>query len=237
MTLSFIEHLETALREAPPKQKGQRTRERLKIATARVLEQKGYHSMRVSDVSEAAEVAEGSFYVYFNDKTDAALTVLTEFLEGFVNLDAGAKGGEPFESIRTANRRWFSVCRANAGLMRCILQLGDEEPEFARLSQRSNRIWSERVARGARAHSAAGAAPARLAAYMLGGMVDEMVRKLLIYPDPEFHALLKELGADDNAVADAASVVWLKIFHPGLAAPDDLPSAAAGLAEWMTSGS
>ena len=34
MTLSFIDHLEARLQTDPPKQKGQRTRERLKVATA-----------------------------------------------------------------------------------------------------------------------------------------------------------------------------------------------------------
>jgi hypothetical protein len=69
--------------------------------------------------------------------------------------------------------------------------------------------------------------------YLLGGMMDEFVRKLIIYPDPEFLALLKEMDADDDAVADAASVLWLHIFHPEETPPDDLPPAAAGLAQWM----
>ena len=82
--LSFIEHLEEQLRTAPPKQKGLRTRQRLKIATARILERDGYHAMRVSDITARARLAEGSFYVYFKDKTDAALIVLSELLEGFL---------------------------------------------------------------------------------------------------------------------------------------------------------
>src|SRR6516164_6654785 len=135
-TLSFIEHLEQRLRESPPKQKGLRTRQRLKIATAKVLERDGYHAMRVADISAAAKLAEGSFYIYFSDKTDAALTVLTELLEEFVTLESHPHvDRDPFESIRAANRRWIAVCRANAGLMRCIFQLGDEDPTIAELAQ------------------------------------------------------------------------------------------------------
>lgn len=235
MTLSFVEHLETQLRENPPKQRGLRTRERLKIAAARALESKGYHALRVADVTAGAEVAEGSFYVYFTDKTDVALTVLTELLEDFFKLDAKATSDRSaFEAIRQTNRRWLAVCRANAGLMRCILQLGDEEPELSRLSRRTNRVWYDRVARSLkRRRSNVGTAPALFAVYLLGGMMDELVRKLIIYPDSEFHALLDELKADDDAVADAASVLWLHIFHPEEAPPDDLPRAAAALAEWM----
>jgi len=235
MTLSFIEHLEKNLRENPPKQRGLRTRERLKIAAAKALEEKGYHALRVADVTTGAKVAEGSFYVYFTDKTDVALTVLTELLEEFFKLDAkAASERSPYEAIRQTNRRWLAVCRANAGLMRCILQLGDEEPELSRLSRRTNRVWYERVARSLKRRKAnVGTSPALFALYLLGGMMDELVRKLVIYPDPEFHALLAEMGADDDAVADAASVLWLHIFHPEEKPPADLPAAAAALAQWM----
>lgn len=234
-SLSFIDYLETRLEEDPPKQRGARTRERLKIAAAKALEQKGYHDLRVADVTAGAKVAEGSFYVYFKDKTDIALAVLTELLEEFFKLDTKASADRsPFAAIRQTNRRWLAVCRANAGLMRCILQLGDEEPELSRLSRRTNRIWYERVARSLKRRKAnVGTGPALFALYLVGGMMDELVRKLVIYPDPEFLALLKDMDADDDAIADAASVLWLHIFHPDESAPVDLPPAATMLAQWM----
>ncbi len=235
-TLSFIKHLEHALRAAPPKQKGLRTRQRLKIATAKVLERDGYHALRVSDISATAELAEGSFYVYFKDKTDASLTVLRELLEDFTSqgLDSDEER-EPFEAIRAANRRWLAVCRANAGLARCILQLGDEDPDLSRLAQRVNRAWLERVVHSSakRRGSNRGANAAMLAAYLMGGMMDELARKLIIYPDPQFLQLLAELKADDDAVADAASVVWLRVFHPDARPPQDLPPAAMALVDWI----
>src|SRR5690349_16262000 len=77
--LSFVDYLETKLRDDAPAQKGARTKERLKIATARMLEENGYHVMRVADITQNAKVAEGSFYVYFDDKKDASLTVLAQF--------------------------------------------------------------------------------------------------------------------------------------------------------------
>jgi TetR/AcrR family transcriptional regulator, transcriptional repressor for nem operon len=235
MTQSFIEHLETRLKDAPPKQKGMRTRERLKIATAKVLEQKGYHAMRVSDVTECAQVAEGSFYVYFRDKKDVSLTVLTSLFEEYFDIAGHAEGERsPFASIRRTNYRWLTLCRVNAGLMRCIFQLGDEEPDFARLSQRTNRLWYERVSKSiTRRRAGLEERPALFAVYMLGAMMDELVRKLLVYPDPEFHALLADIGADDRVIADAASVIWLRVLYPDLRPPDDLPPVASALANWM----
>jgi hypothetical protein len=63
--------------------------------------------------------------------------------------------------------------------------------------------------------------------------MDELVRKLVVYPDARFLELLKELDADDSAVADAASVIWLRIFHPNARPSRNLAPAAASLADWM----
>jgi len=234
MSLSYIDHLETALRDNPPKQKGDRTRDRLKIAAAKVLEQKGYHAMRVADITEAAGVAEGSFYFYFKDKTEASLTVLTDLLNNFFSLEAPRVGARSvYDAIRLTNRRWISVCRANAGLMRCILQLGDEVPQFSKLSQNANRVWYERVVEGIRRRRGAKDANPMFAAYMLGGMMDELVRKLIIYPDPNLRDVLDELGADDDAVADAASLVWLRVFHADQKLDGELSPAVKAFAQWM----
>lgn len=237
MPLSFIEHLEEQLRTSPPRQKGLRTRQRLKIATAKILARDGYHAMRVSDISARARLAEGSFYVYFRDKTDAALTVLSELLEDFLDLEvrSHSRGRTQFDAIQAANRRWIAVCRANAGLMRCILQLGDEDARLAELVQRGNEGWYQKVATSSslRRGLATDGGAALFVSYMLGSMMDELVRKLIIYPDPGFHALLQRLDADDEAVADAASVMFLHVLNPGATPPPGLPRAARELAAWL----
>jgi len=61
--------------------------------------------------------------------------VLTELLEEFLITEVGlaASPGSPFDAIRRANRYWLAFCRANQGLMRGVLQVGDELPKFAKL--------------------------------------------------------------------------------------------------------
>jgi AcrR family transcriptional regulator len=179
-------------------------------------------------------MAEGSFYIYFKDKTDVTVNVLSDLLNNFFNLEAPREGSRSaYDSIRLTNRRWISVCRANAGLMRCILQVGDETPEFARLSQEANRVWYQRVAEGVRRRRGTSPAVPMLAAYLLGGMMDELVRKLIVYPDPDLLALLAGMGANDDIVADASSLIWLRIFYPDEAAPQGLSAPVAALAAWL----
>lgn len=237
--LSFIDFLSDRLATTPPPTKGQRTRERLKIAAARVLEKKGYHALRVTDVAEAAEVAEGSFYVYFRDKTEVTLAVLTSLLDDFfgVNLTGQLDEG-PFETIRRTNRRWLAICRSNSGLMRCILQVGDADPEFAQMAQNSNRRWYERVAASVTRRYPEGALSeplVLLVAYMLGAIMDDLARKLVVYPDQGLLTLLGQLGADDAAAADAASVLWMRTLYPGVPIDGELHPAARAIAAWPSS--
>lgn len=224
------------MKTEPPSTKGQRTRERLKIAAAKVLEEKGYHALRVADVTETAKVSEGSFYVYFRDKTDATLAVLTTLLDDFfsVNLTSEADEG-PFDTIRRTNRRWLAICRSNSGLMRCVLQVGDEDPVFARMVQDTNRRWYERIAASVIRRYPQGALSAGavlLVAYMLGAMMDDLARKLIIYPDEGLQTLLVELEADEMAMADAASALWMRVLYPGLPIERDLSPAAQVIASW-----
>ena len=232
---SFVQYLEKNLKESPPAKKGACTREGIKIATAKMLEEHGYHTMRVKDITQCAGISEGSFYIYFNDKKDVSLTTLSSFIIDFVDFFAPPEAVHaPFDSIRSANRRWFEICRTNAGLMRCIYQLGDEDVDFARLVQRSTRQWYERISGNLRFDRRQSDNKAvLLAIYLLGSMMDEVVRKLIVFPDPEFRELLDAWDADDAAIADAASLVWIRVFDPGAKPPADLSLTATHLARIM----
>ena len=191
--------------------------------------------MRVVDITGAASVAEGSFYVYFKDKKEASLIAMSSFISDFVNEVAPTTAVHtPFDSIRVANRRWFALCRANPGLMRCILHLGDEEPDFAKLVQNSTHEWyrtiSENVQRERRFPDSD---IALLAIYFMGSMMDELIRKTIVFPDKKFQRLLKRIRANDDAVADAASLIWMRVFDAEAKLPKDLPPAAAALAKLM----
>jgi AcrR family transcriptional regulator len=233
--LSFVEYLETKLRENAPRQKGERTRERIKIATAKMLEERGYHDMRVTDITQSAGVAEGSFYVYFKDKKDVSLTVLGEFLKQFLELRAPVdEMHPPFNAIRAANRRWLALCRANSGLMRCVLQVGDDQHDFARLVDKTKHEWYEHISRSVKPdHPNVSGHAMLLAAYCLASMMDEILRKLIIYPDREFLKLLKSWSADDNAIADSVTLIWMRVLGVTVKLPEDLPPVTMELARMM----
>jgi AcrR family transcriptional regulator len=235
--MSFIDRLEWRLANDPPRQKGPRTRERLKIACARLLDRSGFHNLKAGDVSSEAGLSEGSFYLYFTDKRDITHHVLNEFQTLFFGLDPGATADPqrngPFDPVRAANRLWFAYARANAGLLRCLYQVADEDPEFAADVQRHNMRWHERVMRATLRQSPGSPlsdAETLLLVCLLGGMMDDLSRRLVIYPDRELNALIETLGADDETLSDVASLIWFRILRPAVPMPEGLQGSVERIA-------
>jgi TetR/AcrR family transcriptional regulator, transcriptional repressor for nem operon len=232
---SFVDALALRLQEDPPTRKGERTRGRIKVATAKMLERLGYHSMRVLDITQEAGIADGSFYVYFKDKSEAALAVLSEFVEFMPpGGSVGSASRTAFETIRETNYRFIRLARANAGLMRCMLQVVDEHPDFSALVQKVNRDWYSRVSRSVIRHYPSGAVDddaMLLMTYALGSMMDELVRRLVIYPDQNLLKLTDKIVPTDKALADALSVIWYRALYPAAEMPKVLRGTAAKLAE------
>jgi TetR/AcrR family transcriptional regulator, transcriptional repressor for nem operon len=226
---SFLTYLETRLAEQPQMSKGERTRERLRIAALQVLNQRGYDEMRTLFITEQAGLSEGLFYVYFKSKVDITLSLLNEFYAEFVRLsDRGRKALAPFEAIKIANRRWLHIAIANPGLMRCIFQAGNEVPEFAALISKVNKTWNAIVVNALKKHRPVAKRSAMmLPLYMLDGMMDELVRRLVVYPDPELIALIEANGSDYDAVADVATMIWYRVLY----VDDQVPEKMSNLTQ------
>lgn len=235
-TVRYAEHLEHQIRHAPKSTKGARTKDQLKLAAIRVLDEVGYHAMRVSDICEAAGVGGATFYLYFKNKAAITLEVLAEFSDYTTELLSMTPGeSNAFESIRTGNLRWLQAVRANAGLVRCTLQLGDDEPAFQQLVNQMNHRWYERIAHSVLRNYPRGAVSPELgllAAYSLGSMMDELIRKLLVYPDPALQQLVDRVAPSDEALADFLSVLWHQALYGRAPQPTgDLSAAARAFAD------
>lgn len=235
---SFTSLLEDRLKTSPPKRKGDRTRERLKLAAAQVLERVGYHAMRIVDITEQAEASDGSFYIYFKDKKEITLSVLGDFLEDMQRVDLPPSDARrtPFQSIRESNLYWLGIIRSNAGLMRCVLQLSDEDPEFGHIAHSYNRVWHQKIARSVvRNHGEAeiNYNAALFASLALGAMMDELIRRIAIYPDQGLVDFLAETCPTDGELADALSVLWYRILYPGREIPDGLGDLADHLTAFL----
>jgi len=72
-----------------------RERRRAKIldAAVRVFSDLGYHQARVADIIEAASIARGTFYLYFESKNAIFLELLGDFLDHLRDSVAGVDTG------------------------------------------------------------------------------------------------------------------------------------------------
>ncbi len=231
MSYSFLNYLQTRLADQEKMPKRMRTRERLRIATVEVLDECGYEDMRTLTITEKAGLSEGLFYAYFKSKVDITLDVLKEFYADFAGRDNNSNAATgPFEVIKAVNRHWLHLAVANPGLMRCIFQAGNEVPEFAALISQVNKDWYTRAFNAVERHKPnARKGATMLPLYMLGGMMDELARKLVVYPDPELMAVIEENGSDYDAVADAATMIWYRVLYLDDEIPDNMSSLAQQL--------
>ena len=105
-----------------PQQRGD-TRSRLLSAAQELFVSKGFHATRPQDISRAAGVGHGTFYLHFKDKqacflafADAAAEALETFVEQ--NADADLM---PYEAIRETIRLTYEFSQSNPGLLAAAL--------------------------------------------------------------------------------------------------------------------
>ena len=123
--------------EGPDKKlspRGQAARDKLKRAALKVMEKVGYHRMRIHDVTAQAGVAAGLFYHYFPDLKSLTLEVLDDFIAESRNVEVIERDvarGDWYARMYAHFELVVSSYAARPGLMRCLLQMADEDEGFA----------------------------------------------------------------------------------------------------------
>jgi AcrR family transcriptional regulator len=127
--------------------RGERARAGLKQAALTVLERDGYHKMRIADVTGQAGVAQGLFYHYFKDLKSLTLEVLTDYAMASNDPQAIEKNvprGDWYGRIYAHNLVIVRSYAKRPGVMRCLLQLADEDEVFSgmlRENYRNQLMW------------------------------------------------------------------------------------------------
>jgi TetR/AcrR family transcriptional regulator, transcriptional repressor for nem operon len=212
-SLSFAARL-AATAAGPLQRKGQRTRARLKAAAAQLLESGGYRDLRVTDINERANVSNALFYIYFPNKEKITHEVMTEFLDMLFASpasDTAPSGVE--ETIYRANLAYVRLFAANPGLMRCLLQFGDEIPEFEKLWRERNAQWLERgVKRMSREPELAGKSSAEIWSSIgaMGMMLDGVLRLLYVERWARARENIMSIAADEPRLALFFTRLWVR---------------------------
>ncbi|HEX7737052.1 MAG TPA: TetR/AcrR family transcriptional regulator [Ktedonobacteraceae bacterium] len=109
-----------------------RTRADILIAARQVFAQRGYHDASIAEITEQADVAVGTFYLYFRNKDEAFATVMEEGLRETVDLVKQALSAETGErSLAVVVRAIFRHAHQKRDLFRVAIMAG---AEYTRIS-------------------------------------------------------------------------------------------------------
>lgn len=189
-----------------PTPKSRQTRQELLTASQRVFEEHGYFDTRVADIVHEAKVSHGTFYTYFSDKDDALRVLIAGMVNDLFEISSNPVEHHetPYLTLQATIRQFMHAYRDWAGLMRILEQAVAFSDEFLAVRQSIRDRFRERLELVVREHQRRHGNPdrlnARLAAYALGGMVDDFARGCYILGHPV---------AERDAV-DTLSVIWAR---------------------------
>lgn len=142
--------VETLRHELEPRamgRKGERTRARMLLACAQILEERGFASLRAADIARAAGASPAAFYRYFPNRRVAATQVLERFAERLYDIggDYTPIGLGPGALHSLIEERLTSAA-ANPGLLRTLGQAAHDLPALAEIVVARRRAWVASVA-------------------------------------------------------------------------------------------
>ena len=118
----------------PRTARGAQTRTKLLDAAEKVFAELGYHDASIVKITDAAGVAQGTFYLYFKGKQEI-FDELVEDLNRRVRhamSEASAHGGNRIESERLGFQAFFRFTAEHPALYRIIRQAEFVSPEMLR---------------------------------------------------------------------------------------------------------
>ena len=184
-----------------------RTRDKIKLAAARLLNERGYHELRVQDVTERAGVAAGLFYRYFHDLREIVHEVSTDFM---AELNARTSllpdVVHPYDQIFERHALAVRMFTANPGILRCLFQLDGDYPEFGQVWKSAAHEWNLQVASMLNTSARLPRVQAERMAFVLGAMTEGVFFQYLIRHTED----LSVIGQTPEGIAEILSVMWYR---------------------------
>jgi AcrR family transcriptional regulator len=120
----------TARSLAPSTPRGEATRQRVLEAAEQVFGEKGYHGASVTEITRAAGVAQGTFYLYFHGKKEIFLDLVDTLGARLLGQtrEASAAGRDYPEAQRLGFRAFFQFIRGHRHLYRIIGEADRVDP-------------------------------------------------------------------------------------------------------------
>lgn len=201
---------EVLLEDVRTGKKRERTEAAISAAASRLLDNLPLSALTITEICKSANVAVGTFYIYFSDRNALLEKVLLRFISFIqITMRQAARSAPDERRIWITTAAYFDLFAANQGLMRCLVNRSEDAPQAARVFQKLNHEWIARVVASLRRQGQSGDLPEDelfRRAYAMGGMVDQYLTALLLNGDPE----LARLSSDREITINTLSDLWKK---------------------------
>jgi AcrR family transcriptional regulator len=157
--------------------KGHVRKAELLAAARSVFERMGFLDTRIADIVTEANVAQGTFYSYFDSKETIFRALAQDVINGMLEaLHTDTTANDPLDRVRAAMQRFVDAYRPNARIIALTEQVGTFTPEMRDMRLALRAAFVERSAHGIRRLQADGLADPELdvpiIAEVLGAMLD-----------------------------------------------------------------
>lgn len=188
-------------------QRGLRSRNRLKDAAREVLNESGYRSLRVQDVTERAGVASGLFYRYFHDLREIVGEIARDFFEVLIaNTSTLEVSDDPYDWIHGNHCYVVERFAENPGILACLFGLAGDYEEFDAIWKKNAHSWNLQVADFLRSEAGFRKERAERMGYVLGAMTEGVIYQSLIRHTEDLYTL----GSHPSDIAEIIAVMWYR---------------------------
>jgi len=184
-----------------------RSRELLKEATRAALNERGFRSLRVQDVTARAGLASGLFYRYFRDLGAAVAEVCASVFDELLQQTRGLTDfSDPYAWIYGSHLAAVGVFARNPGVLACFFGLAADYPEFDAIWKRNAHDWNLQVAKFLQEVAGFTKPSAERMGFVLGAMTEGVIYQELIRHTED----LVNLGRRPEEIAEVISVMWYR---------------------------
>lgn len=205
--LDMVAVLNARLVRVRGRPKRARTRARLLAATAEEIAAAGYPALTVERICARAGVARGTFYLYFPQRSDAAMAVYRLFWATMRRWRPRHLAVNLAERVHMTNAFYVATYARNDRLLSGQIALATERPDFAQVRDTVNHRWAQVIARILPV--SLGMQARVLRARALAGMVDELLRDIYSQPSPTLVAWRDQ----PLELAHHISEIWLAVIE------------------------
>jgi AcrR family transcriptional regulator len=163
------------------------THEQLLVAARQVFEERGYQATTVGAITERAQTAHGTFYLYCKNKEDAFCQVMTGASEELMREASARWDRDPQRGVESGMRGFVRVFVEHGGLWRAMLEGVFQSERVMQLWLEIRQGFVERLAGSFRYQQRTGGVrpfDPDLAAHALGSMAEWFAFTHLVMGQP-----------------------------------------------------